>query len=99
MSPDGRWLYVGNRGPATIAVFSLANELPILVGEVPTGGAWPRQFVLVDGFLYVANQHSHTVAVFHVDPTTGIPSPTGDVLPTPSPTCLLPVTPRLIGGA
>ena len=92
VSPDGRWLYVANRGPATIAVFSLADEVPSLVGEVPTGGSWPRQFVQVGPFLYVANQLSHTVAVFHVDPTTGMPSPTGDVLATPSPTCLLPVT-------
>ncbi len=92
VSPDGRWLYVANRGPATIAVFSLDDAVPRLVGEVPTGGSWPRHFVQVESFLYVANQLSHTVAVFHVDPATGMPSPTGDVLATPSPTCLLPVT-------
>jgi 6-phosphogluconolactonase (cycloisomerase 2 family) len=91
-SPDGRWLYVGNRGPATTSVFSLRGEVPTLVGEVPTGGSWPRHFVLVEPFLYVANQHSDTVVVLHVDPATGMPSPTGDVLATPSPTCLLPVT-------
>jgi 6-phosphogluconolactonase (cycloisomerase 2 family) len=92
VSPDGRWLYVANRGPATIAVFSLAHEVPTLVGEVPAGGSWPRHFVLVEPFVYVANQLSHTVAVFHLDPATGMPSPTGDVLATPSPTCLLPIT-------
>jgi len=56
---------------------------------VPTGGAWPRHFALVDDYLYVANQLSHTVVVFRIDPATGIPVPTGDVLATPSPTCLL----------
>jgi 6-phosphogluconolactonase (cycloisomerase 2 family) len=91
VSPDGRWLYVANREPGTISVFSLGDELPTMVGEVHTGGSWPRHFVLVEPHLYVANQLSHTVAVFRVDPTTGIPSPTGDVLATPSPTCLLPV--------
>jgi 6-phosphogluconolactonase len=92
VSSDGRWLYVANRGPATLAVFSLADEVPTLVGEVPTGGSWPRHFVLVEPFLYVANQLSHTVTVFRVDPATGLPSPTGEVLATPSPTCLLPVS-------
>jgi len=92
ISADGRFLYVGNRGPHTIAVFSLADDLPALVGEVPTGGAWPRHFALVDDYLYVANQRSHTVVVFRIDPATGIPVPTGDVLATPSPTCVLPWT-------
>jgi 6-phosphogluconolactonase len=90
VSADGRFLYVGNRGPATIAVFSLANGLPAFVGEVACGGAWPRHFALVGDHLYVANQLSHTVVVFRIDPATGIPVPTGDVLATPSPTCLLP---------
>jgi 6-phosphogluconolactonase (cycloisomerase 2 family) len=89
ISADGRFLYVGNRGPATIAVFSLANGLPAFVGEVPAGGAWPRHFALAGDHLYVANQLSHTVVVFRIDPATGIPVPTGDVLATPSPTCLL----------
>ena len=91
VSLDGQWLYVANRGPATISVFSLGDELPTLVAEVPTGGSWPRHFVLVEPYLYVANQLSHTVTVFRIDPANGIPSPTGDVLATPSPTCLLPV--------
>jgi 6-phosphogluconolactonase (cycloisomerase 2 family) len=80
---------VANRGPATISVFALADELPTLVAEVPSGGAWPRHFALVWPYLYVANQLSNLVVAFHIDPATGIPSPTGDVLTTPSPTCLL----------
>jgi 6-phosphogluconolactonase (cycloisomerase 2 family) len=60
------------------------------VGEVSTGGIWPRHFVLDGGFLYVANERSHTVVTFRLDPDTGIPTPTADVLPTASPTCVLP---------
>jgi 6-phosphogluconolactonase len=90
LSPTGRFLYVANRVVDTIAVFALAGEAPDLVGEVPAGGSWPRHFVLVDDFLYVANEHSHTVVVFRVDPATGLPTPTGDILATPSPTCVLP---------
>jgi 6-phosphogluconolactonase (cycloisomerase 2 family) len=88
-SADGRFLYVANRGPDTIATFALTDKLPVFVGEVPTGGAWPRHFVLIEQFLYIANERSHTVVVFRLDPATGLPIPTGDVLPTPSPTCLL----------
>ncbi len=89
ISADGRWLYVANRGPDTIAVFALDSELPRLVGEVPTGGSWPRHFALAGEHLYVANQRSHTVTVFHIDADTGLPTPAGDVFASPSPTCLL----------
>lgn len=89
VSPDGRYLYVANRGPDTIAVFSLADGKPSRVGEVATGGRWPRHFTIVDGHLYVANQQSDLVTAFALDPVTGMPVPTGDVLRTPSPSCVL----------
>jgi 6-phosphogluconolactonase (cycloisomerase 2 family) len=84
----GHHLYVANRGPATIAVFDIASGRPARVGEISTGGAWPRHFAIVDGFLYAANERSHTVVTFRLDPATGLPVPTGDVLATPSPTCV-----------
>jgi 6-phosphogluconolactonase (cycloisomerase 2 family) len=90
IAAHGRYLYVANRGPDTIAVFDTASGRPVLVGEVSTGGAWPRHFAIVDRFLYVANERSHTVVTFALDPATGMPVPTGDVLATPSPTCILP---------
>ena len=86
----GRYLYVANRGPDTIVVFDTTPRSLVRVGEVSTGGSWPRHFAIVDGFLYVANERSHTVVTFALDPATGLPVPTGDVLPTPSPTCVLP---------
>jgi 6-phosphogluconolactonase (cycloisomerase 2 family) len=46
--------------------------------------------MLVEPYLYVANERSDTVAVFRVDPVTGMPAPTGDMLATPTPTCLVP---------
>ena len=89
----GHRLYVANRGPDTIAVFDTASGRPVRVGEVSTGGSWPRHFAVVDGFLYVANERSHTVVTFALDPATGLPVPTGDMLATPSPTCILPWPP------
>jgi 6-phosphogluconolactonase len=81
--------YVANRGPHTIAVFTVAAGPARFVGEVPSGGAWPRHLAIVDGYLYAANEHSNLVVTFRLDPATGQPSPTGAALATPSPTCLL----------
>lgn len=89
VSPDGRFLYVGNRGPDTVSVFSLIDEPPKLVEEVPAGGRWPRHFALLGEHLYVANERSHSVAVFRIDPETGIPQPAGTALDQGSPTCVL----------
>jgi 6-phosphogluconolactonase len=91
-SEIGRWgdyLYVANRGPDTIATFSLASGRPEYVGEVPTGGVWPRHFAIDGDILVVANERSHTVVSFRLDPQTGHPAPTGEVLSTPSPACVL----------
>lgn len=86
----GDFLYVANRGPDTIATFSLAGGPPVYVGEVPSGGHWPRHMVFIDDFLYVANERSHSVVVLRLDRETGMPAPAGAALETPSPTCVLP---------
>jgi len=86
---DGRFLYISNRGVDTIAVFSLDDQLPRYVAEVDTQGEWPRHFALIGEHLYVANERSHTVAVFNVDPTSGVPVPSGQLLEVASPTCVL----------
>jgi 6-phosphogluconolactonase (cycloisomerase 2 family) len=90
VSADDRFLYVANRGPDTIAVFALDDGRPRYLAEVPTGGEWPRHFIIVDDWLYVANQRSHSVVALHIDPATGVPAATGTRLETPSPTCVLP---------
>ncbi|MGN9802751.1 lactonase family protein [Micromonospora sp. L32] len=90
VGPDGRFLYVGNRGVGTVAVFALDAELPRLVAEVDTGGEWPRHFVLTGPHLYVADERADMVRVFRVDPGSGAPEPLGEPVPVPSPTCVLP---------
>lgn len=85
LSPDGRYLYVANRGADTVTVF--ADGTP--VQEVDTGGAWPRHLALVGGHVYVANQNSDTVTVFARDPESGRLTPAGDPVPVPSPACVL----------
>jgi 6-phosphogluconolactonase len=90
LSGDGRFLYVANRGPDTISTFSLATAVPRFVGEVATGGAWPRHFAINGAFLAVANQGSDSVVTFRLDHMTGLPNPTGDILATRTPACVLP---------
>jgi 6-phosphogluconolactonase (cycloisomerase 2 family) len=92
LSADARRLYVANRGPDTITTFDLdgAGDLT-LIDEVSTGGSWPRHFAIDDAVLFVANQKSNSVVSFALDPSTGLPRPTGDAVPVGAPTCVLPV--------
>ena len=74
VAPDGRFVYVSNRGHDSIATFAVADSGRLrLLGCEPTGGKRPRFFTLdPDGaFLYAANQESDTVVAFAVDKANG----------------------------
>lgn len=86
---DERFVYVANRGPDTVSAFAWGDGKATLVAEVPTGGVWPRHMVLLFDHLYVANERSHTVTVFRLDPDTGIPYAQGEPIAEPSPACIL----------
>lgn len=73
-SADGQYLYAGNRGEDTIAVFSVDQEGGLIkTGSFSCGGCWPRDLALVDSgrFLAVANQRSNAVMLLPRDPDTG----------------------------
>ncbi|MEV7231837.1 MULTISPECIES: lactonase family protein [Polymorphospora] len=89
---DGRFVYVGNRGVDTVSVFALDTAQPRLVAEVGSGGHWPRHLVVTGTHLYVANERSDTIGVFAVDAESGVPTPLGEPVPVPSPTCILTTT-------
>ncbi|WP_229073057.1 lactonase family protein [Actinoplanes sp. DH11] len=93
---DGRFVYVANRGPDTVSAFSWDGETATLIAEVPTGGEWPRHMILLGDHLYVANERSHNVTIFRIDPDTGIPGVQGEPTGEPSPTCLLRWNPPVI---
>jgi len=92
LHPNGRFLYVSNRGHDSIAIFELdaATGLPRLRETVPTRGRTPRSFAFdpAGRWLLVANQASNEVAVFRVDPETGHPAATGRVLKVDAPACV-----------
>ena len=67
--PNGRWLYVGNRGHDSIAWYSIGEGGRLaLNGTVPTQGRHPRHFALTaDGaVLLVANRDSDNLVAFRI---------------------------------
>lgn len=72
VSPDGRFVYVSNRGHDSIAVFKTSDIGLTLVGHESTRGRTPRNFCLVgDDLLLVANQESSNVVGFERNRETG----------------------------
>jgi 6-phosphogluconolactonase len=96
ISDDGHFLYVANRGLDVITTFAIdgsdlldASKLrPI--ADVPSGGSFPRHIAVAGTHLYVANQKSDQVTLFDLDPTTGLPQPTGQTVTVANPTCVAP---------
>jgi len=83
--PNGRFLYVSNRGHDSIAVFAISPEDGSLrfIEATPTGGRQPRHFSLSPDarFLVAANQNSGNVTVFRIDAERGTLSRTdGEVV-------------------
>jgi 6-phosphogluconolactonase len=91
VAPDGRFLYVSNRGRDDIALFSIAGDGRLsLLGNTPTGGKRPRFFTLdpTGGYLFAANQESDDITVFNVDKATGQITPTGHRVSVGSPSAI-----------
>lgn len=92
VAPNGRALYVSNRGHNSVAVFSIAARTGTLTLEqvVSTRGDWPRNFSLdpTGRWLLVANQRSGSVVVFARDVESGRLTPTSQRIDLPSPVCV-----------
>jgi 6-phosphogluconolactonase len=76
ISPDGKFVYVSNRGSANdLSVFAVGLEGNLsLVQQISTTGRTPRNFNLsLDGhFILVANQESDDVRIFQRNLVTGL---------------------------
>ena len=90
--PNGRFLYVSNRGHDSIAIFAVDDETGRLtsVGHQSTGGRTPRNFEIDPSgtFLLAENQNSDSVVTFHIDVESGLLAPTGNVTRIPMPVCI-----------
>src|SRR5262249_39259813 len=92
-APSGHYLYVSNRGHNSIVIFSVdqASGKLSAIGWETTRGRAPRFFCLdpTGRLLYAANLDSDTIVVFTVDSATGKLMPTGQVVDTGSPSCII----------
>ena len=92
VSPDGRWLYVANRGHDSLALFSIAASTGDLtpMGNISTNGKTPRHFSFdpSGAFLAVANQDSDAIAIFAANGETGALDDRLPPLKVGTPTCV-----------
>lgn len=95
LGPDGRFLYVANRGHDSLSIFKIGDDgIARLRSTVASGGRTPRHFAFApDGrTLAVANQDSDRIALFAVDPDDGGLSHLGQDIAVGTPTAICFVT-------
>lgn len=87
-SADGRFVYVGNRGTNTTAVFAVGDDgATLTLLDTPScGGVWPRHLAIdaTGTWLYVANERSGNLTWFPLDPATGVPGPQAGSIDVPA---------------
>lgn len=88
--PNGKFVYVSNRGHNSIAAFKWDGAKLAPVGHATEGIKVPRNFNLdpTGRWMLVANQDGDSVVVFAVDPGTGLPKPTGNSVKVGRPVCV-----------
>jgi 6-phosphogluconolactonase len=92
ISADGKFVYAGNRGHNSIAIFKVDEETGQLtfVEWTSTEGNWPRDFVLdpSEEFLVAANQKSNTMTLFGRDKAAGKLTLIQSGVKVPEPVCV-----------
>lgn len=92
-SPDGRYVYISNRGHDSIAIFAIDQTSGLLkpVAIEPTQGKQPRFFTFdpSGNWLFAANEKSHTLVPFKVDKKSGRLTQQGAVIETGSPVAMV----------
>lgn len=82
--PNGRYIYVSNRGEDSIAVFKFnqATETLKLIQSISSQGKFPRDLELSKDarFLLVANQNSDNIFSYFIDEKTGLLEPSNQKL-------------------
>jgi 6-phosphogluconolactonase (cycloisomerase 2 family) len=92
VSPDGRFVYAGNRLHDSIAIFAIGKDGTLtFVTEEWTHGDYPRSFAFdpTGEFLYSCNQRADNIAIFHVNKKTGGLSFTGHYTPVGNPSIIV----------
>lgn len=90
--PNGKFLYMSNRGHNSISIFAVgADGMLKLVDVQSVAGKTPRNFMIEPKgeFMFVANQDSDTILLFKIDQKTGKLKPIGKPVPVPAPACVI----------
>lgn len=69
LHPNGRFVYVSNRGHDSLAVYAVGDDGRLSLVEIsPSGGQEPRNFYIVPGgnWLLSENQNSDSIVVFAI---------------------------------
>lgn len=93
ITSDLRFLYASNRGHDSIVCFSITSQGDLeYVSHTNVEGRCPREFTfdLSETRIFVANQDSNNIVLFHRDPITGKLSSTGSSWRFPAVCCILP---------
>lgn len=90
--PNGKFVYVSNRGHNSIAIFSIdekSGEIKAL-GHMREGINIPRNFNIdpTGKWMIVGNQAGDSIVVFAIDTTTGMLKPTDQKASVPTPICV-----------
>ena len=92
ISSDGRFVYAGNRGHDSIAVYSVNKENGELsfIEFTSTEGNWPRDFALdpTEKFIVASNQESSNLVLFARDTESGKLSLLDSQVSVPDPVCV-----------
>ena len=90
LSPDGRFLYVTNRGDDTLAVFAVDPDSGhlTLIDQIATFGISPRHATIdtAGKIMAICNQQSHEVRLFRLG-ADGLPQLAGFPIAVGNPTC------------
>ncbi|UGB32250.1 lactonase family protein [Metabacillus sp. B2-18] len=92
ISSDGRFVYAGNRGHDSIAVYSVNQENGELsfIEFTSTEGNWPRDFALdpTEKFIVASNQESSNLVLFARDTESGKLRLLDSQVSVPDPVCV-----------
>jgi 6-phosphogluconolactonase len=92
VTPDGRFLYVSNRGHNSIAMYAIDQKTGNLtsLGNEPTRGEVPRNFNLdpTGSYLIAVHQKSNNATLFKVNKKTGKLEFTGGEIEVPKSVCV-----------
>jgi 6-phosphogluconolactonase len=90
--PNGKTVYISNRGHDSIGVFAIdeADGKLKALEYVSTQGEFPRNFAISPNgeYLLAANQNTGDIFTYRVDTKSGRLTPTGERLKVPAPVCI-----------